>query len=578
MTAPTLQPGQPNPADPAGEETRLECRGVTVRFGGLVAVKNADLAVPPATIVGLIGPNGAGKSTLFAVLSGLLRPTSGQVYQNGQDVTGTRPQIRAERGLARTFQHPELFPGLTVREHLTLGYRVRHNRGRIWTDLITMGSVRPVETDEKTRVEQLLDLLGLNPVADRPALGLPLGQARLVELGRALSTSPTVLLLDEPSSGLDSTETEQLETTLRRVTTEQGISVLLVEHDVELVMRLCAHIYVLDFGSLIADGNPQQIQADPAVRAAYLGEEVPADTPTHPHPTTGSSSVGDRDSASPIGSPSGNGSGEDDDDPDRDGHAGPVITTHTPTPTDQPAAQAAALNITDLSVRYGDAIAVTNLSFTIAPGQTLAVLGANGAGKSSLARAISGLVPTHHGTINYNGQNIQNWAPYRIRRAGLIHLPEGRGVFRELNVIDNLRMAVNTLPRQDRQTALDQAFTTFPILANRRRQLARLLSGGEQQMLSLARALATQPNLLIADEMSLGLAPKLVDAVFDGLQQARQTGITIMMIEQYIHRALAFADHCLVLQRGQQAWQGPTSAAQTELLRHYLGEGMTVTT
>ena len=580
MTTPTLDTDQPggSPGD-GGGALRLSCHGITVRFGGLVAVKNADLEVPPATIVGLIGPNGAGKSTLFAVLSGLRRPTSGKVLQNGIDVTGARPQIRAERGLARTFQHPELFPGLTVREHLVLGYRVRHNRSRIWTDLITMGSLRPVETDEKTRVDQLLDILGLTPIADRAALGLPLGQARLVELGRALSTSPTVLLLDEPSSGLDSTETQQLETTLRRVATEQGVSVLLVEHDVELVMRLCAHIYVLDFGSLIANGNPQQIQADPAVRAAYLGEEIPADTPTTTKPTTPTThhttdtTTGDT-ADTPAPAPA-----DSDSDPDTNGQTGPIITTTTTNPTpNQQTPRPAALTVTNLSIRYGDAIAVTNLSFTIPPGQTLAVLGANGAGKSSLARAISGLVPTHHGTINYDGQNIQTWPPYRIRRAGLVHLPEGRGVFRELTVIDNLRMAVNNLPRQNRQTALDQAFTTFPVLAGRRRQLGRLLSGGEQQMLSLARALATQPNLLIADEMSLGLAPKLVDAVFDGLHQARQNGVTIIMIEQYIHRALAFADHCLVLQRGQQAWQGPTSEAQTELLRHYLGEGMTVTT
>ncbi len=576
MTTPTLDTDGSGPPADGDTALRLSCHGVTVRFGGLVAVKNADLEVPAATIVGLIGPNGAGKSTLFNVLSGLLRPTNGKVRQNGQDVTGARPQIRAERGLARTFQHPELFPGLTVREHLVLGYRVRHHRSRIWTDLITMGSLHPVETDEKTRVDQLLDILGLTPIADRAALGLPLGQARLVELGRALSTSPTVLLLDEPSSGLDSTETQQLETTLRRVATEQGISVLLVEHDVELVMRLCAHIYVLDFGSLIANGNPQQIQADPAVRAAYLGEEIPADTepaPTQPPIITTTTNTTNTDNDN-SGSDSG-----DSGDSDSDGQTGPVITTTTPTPPTEQTPRPAALTVTDLSIRYGDAIAVTNLSFTIPPGQTLAVLGANGAGKSSLARAISGLVPTTHGTINYDNQNIQNWPPYRIRRAGLVHLPEGRGVFRELTVIDNLRMAVSNLPdRQARQTALDQAFTTFPVLAGRRRQLGRLLSGGEQQMLSLARALATQPNLIIADEMSLGLAPKLVDAVFAGLQQARQNGITIIMIEQYIHRALAFADHCLVLQRGQQAWQGPTSEAQTELLRHYLGEGMTVTT
>jgi branched-chain amino acid transport system ATP-binding protein len=572
MTDTTTTPAASPAAD--GAPPRLECRGVTVRFGGLVAVKDAELAVPPATIVGLIGPNGAGKSTLFAVFSGLLRPSSGRVFQDGQDITSARPQIRAERGLARSFQHPELFPGLTVREHLVLAFRVRNDRRRVWTDLLTLGSLRPEGADEKATVDQLLDLLGLSAVGDRQALGLPLGLARLVELGRALATSPTVLLLDEPSSGLDSSETQQLETTLRRVAAEQGIAVLLVEHDVELVMRLCASIYVLDFGSLIAHGSPQEIQADPAVRAAYLGEEVPADA-VEDEPA---------DELLIARQPTTNG-------PTTNGPTDTPTDGQTTTPTDavtrptdgqtdgRADGPAGILNVSDLSVRYGDAIALSHLSFNVQAGEVLAVLGANGAGKSSLARAVSGLVPPAGGTVTFDGHQIQRWPAYRIRRVGMVHLPEGRGVFRELNVMDNLRMAVNTIDgRQARKDALDQAFATFPILASRRRQLARLLSGGEQQMLSLARTLATQPKLLIADEMSLGLAPKLVDAVFDGLEQARRSGITIVMIEQYIHRALAFADHCLVLQRGEQAWQGPAKDAHAELLRHYLGEGMTVTT
>jgi len=219
---------------------RLECRGVTVRFGGLLALDDVDLVVPPATIVGLVGPNGAGKSTLFNVLSGLSAPSGGKVLLDGEDVTHARPQLRAARGLARTFQQPELFMGLTVREHVVLAYRVKHARTRMWSDMFTMGSLRRAKEDEKARVNGLLELLGLGAVADRTPLGLPLGWSRLVELGRALATSPTVLLLDEPSAGLDSSETEQFESTLLSVTRERGISVLLVEHDVELVMRMSA--------------------------------------------------------------------------------------------------------------------------------------------------------------------------------------------------------------------------------------------------------------------------------------------------------------------------------------------------
>jgi branched-chain amino acid transport system ATP-binding protein len=261
-------------------EARLSCSGVTVRFGGIVAVNDVDIDVPPGRVVGLVGPNGAGKSTLFAVLSGLLRPTHGRVLMDGEDITGASPQARAERGLARTFQHPELFTGLKVREHLVLAHRVRHAPRRVWGDLFTLGSLRRAGATERDAVDNLIELLGLGPIAESPTLGLPLGMARLVELGRALASDPKMLLLDEPSSGLDSNETRQFEAALARVTRERGVSVLLVEHDVELVMRVSSYIYVLDFGVLIAGGSPDQVWVDPTVRAAYLGEEVavrPAD-------------------------------------------------------------------------------------------------------------------------------------------------------------------------------------------------------------------------------------------------------------------------------------------------------------
>jgi branched-chain amino acid transport system ATP-binding protein len=255
-------------------EARLSCIDVTVRFGGIVALSDVVLEVPGAKVVGLVGPNGAGKSTLFAVLSGLLRPTHGRVLMDGDDVTHSTPQTRAERGLARTFQHPELFTGLSVRDHLVLAYRVRHARRRVWGDMFTLGSLRRGDPAERQAVDGLLELLGLGPIADRQTLGLPLGMGRLVEVGRALASDPKVLLLDEPSSGLDSKETDHFEAALRRVTGERGISVLIVEHDVELVMRVSSYIYVLDFGVLIASGPPDQVWVDPAVRAAYLGEEV----------------------------------------------------------------------------------------------------------------------------------------------------------------------------------------------------------------------------------------------------------------------------------------------------------------
>jgi branched-chain amino acid transport system ATP-binding protein len=254
--------------------TRVEARGVTMRFGGLVALKDVDLAVPPASIVGLVGPNGAGKSTLFGVMSGLLRPTAGHVLMAGEDVTRSSPQKRAGRGLARTFQHPELFSGLTVREHLVLAYRVRHAKSRIWTDLVTGRGLRRPPADETERVDGLIDALHLGRIQQRPVAGLPLGNSRLVEIGRALALDPNVLLLDEPSSGLDVRETEELAANLVRVVADHGVSLLLVEHDVDLVLGMCHYVHVLDFGVKISAGKPEEVRRDPAVRAAYLGEEI----------------------------------------------------------------------------------------------------------------------------------------------------------------------------------------------------------------------------------------------------------------------------------------------------------------
>jgi branched-chain amino acid transport system ATP-binding protein len=263
-----IQPGNVDASTPA-----IEARNVTVRFGGLVALNDVSVTVPPATIVGLVGPNGAGKTTLFGVLSGLLHPNSGEVFLGGQKVTNASPSKRARRGLARTFQQLELFMGLTVREHVVLGYRVRNQRQRLWTDLLTAGALHPASDAENARVDRLVDLLGLSAVANTAASVLPLGTARRVEVARALATGPSILLLDEPSSGLDGHETSQLGAALRTVVEEEQVSMLLVEHDVAMVLGLSSQVAVLDFGVRIAYGTPDEIRNDPAVRAAYLGDD-----------------------------------------------------------------------------------------------------------------------------------------------------------------------------------------------------------------------------------------------------------------------------------------------------------------
>lgn len=258
---------QPDTVAPA-----FEARDVAVRFGGVTALDGVSISVPPATLVGLVGPNGAGKTTLFSVCSGLLRPNAGRVYIGGVDVTDATPQDRARRGLARTFQQPELFMGLTVREHLVLAYRARHSRARLWRDIVTAASLRKPERAETERVEHLLEIFSLTDVADVSVDVLPLGTTRLIEVGRALATSPSIMLLDEPSAGLDHWESERLAEALRRTVQDEHLSMLLVEHDVAMVLSLSSHVFVLDFGELLAEGPPEIIRNDPKVKAAYLGE------------------------------------------------------------------------------------------------------------------------------------------------------------------------------------------------------------------------------------------------------------------------------------------------------------------
>ena len=282
----------PNEAIPAVdvETAALAASGITVRFGGLTALSSVSVEVQPGKIAGLVGPNGAGKSTLLAVLSGLLRPNSGQVFLHGDDVTKASCRSRSRRGLARTFQQPELFMGLTVREHLMLAHRARVAPQRLWRDMLDPRSLLPPAKDETERVDELLELLRLTRVEKAPVAALPLGVSRLVEVGRALASEPTVLLLDEPLSGLDIKASENLLTVFRQIVDQPGhqVSLIMVEHDVAAVLSLSDSVFVLDFGERIAVGAPEEIRNDPAVRAAYLGDSDPEPgPPAEPAPGRG---------------------------------------------------------------------------------------------------------------------------------------------------------------------------------------------------------------------------------------------------------------------------------------------------
>lgn len=247
----------------------LEVTNISKTFSGIVALDDLSLTVDEGERVGLIGPNGAGKTTLFNCVLGVLRPNGGKVRLCGEDVGGWPVHARARHGIGRTFQRIELFPESTVREHLLIAERTRRSDGRLWKDLLGRGRPR---TDEIERCDEVLDLLGLGDLADEPIEHLSLGKGRLVEVGRALMIQPKILLLDEPSSGLDREETASLARTLRSVQAEHSFAILLVEHDVEFVASFTERLYVLDFGCMIAAGPTGEVLQRKVVREAYLGD------------------------------------------------------------------------------------------------------------------------------------------------------------------------------------------------------------------------------------------------------------------------------------------------------------------
>jgi branched-chain amino acid transport system ATP-binding protein len=236
----------------------LEVTEISVRFGGTSALDNVSLGVEPGIVTGLIGPNGAGKTTLFNVVTGLLSPGRGQVVLHGKDVTALAPGRRARLGLARTFQRLELFTSLSVRDNIRVAGDIRNSWGR----------ARRIDVTKET--DRVLQLTGLADIAHLDVADIPTGRARVVEVARALMTHPSVLLLDEPAAGQTETETEEFGHLLKQLA-EDGLAICLVEHDMALVMRVSSNIHVLDYGRVLAVGNPDQVQNDPAVIAAYLG-------------------------------------------------------------------------------------------------------------------------------------------------------------------------------------------------------------------------------------------------------------------------------------------------------------------
>ena len=487
----------------------LEARDVTVHFGVVTALDSVSLAVRPGEVLGLIGPNGAGKTTFIDALTGFVRPASGAVVLDGEPITRWSPRRRAVHGVGRSFQSLELFESMTVRENLCTAGDQRDPFAYL-SDL-----ARPGRARLGAAAAAVVREFGLEDDLDRRPEDLPYGRRRLVAIARAVAAEPAVLLLDEPAAGLGEADSAELSRLVRRLAHEWGIAVLLVEHDVSLVLDTCDRVAVLNFGRLIAEGSPEEVRADPAVITAYLGEE---------------------EGAPPVPA--------------------------TPTPRGR-VTTAPIIEARGVFAGYGDLAAVRNLDLDIRPGEVVAVLGANGAGKSTTLLTLAGELPPLHGELHWRGEATTH-PLHRRARAGTALVPEERSVIRSLSVADNLRLA---------GVAVADALSLFPELEPLLGRPAGLVSGGEQQMLTLARALARRPSLILADELSLGLAPLIVRRLLVTLRQAADEGVAVVVVEQHARQVLHVADRVVVLRRGEVVVTGTADevrASFDEVRRAYL--------
>ncbi len=496
----------------------VSVRQLSVSFGGVRALANVSFDAAAGEITSVIGPNGAGKTTALNLICGFYRPDAGHIRVSDAELTTMPAQRIARLGLARTYQTSQLFATMPVLDNVLIGLR----RGRLGAATLLS---RERDPDHVAMAQSLLAFVGYRGSPDASAGALAHVDKRLVEIARALAMRPRVLALDEPAAGLDPTDRKALGKLLQQIAAA-GVAVILIEHDMQLVMGISDRVIVLDAGAKIAEGPPAAVASDPAVLKAYIGEGIPT--------------ARSRSRA-------------------------------------LEAEDLSVLAAKDVSAGYGAAPVLRSVSLDVRQGEAVAVLGANGAGKTTLMRTLSGLMRTTSGEIRFLNERIDELQPSRIVARGLILIPEGRQVFPELSVLDNLRLGAFARPGKDEPVRIDQMLERFPALRARQHQRAGLLSGGEQQMLALARGLMAQPRVLMLDEPSLGLAPKLTQSLYDLVAELREEGTTILLVDQMAALALSIADRGYILQSGTITHAGEASAmrADAALTRAYLGEHAT---
>jgi branched-chain amino acid transport system ATP-binding protein len=497
--APPPGPGQAAAA-PADGHVLLDVDGVTKYFGGLAAVDGARLHVRQGELHSVIGPNGAGKTTLFNILTGLLPADGGQARFNGRAITGLLPHRIVARGVSRSFQIISVFQALTVFENVRIAVQAKHPRR--FAMLVDSAALADVNGE----AIRLLGAVGLHDRAATVAGNLSHGDQRLLEIAIALATRPALLLLDEPLAGLSAPDRVRVADLIRAL--RRSVTIVLIDHDIDQILALSDRITVLHQGRVIAEGGPAEIQGNAEVQTAYLG---------HLKATASSAS-------------------------------GRVRTASTP-----------LLSVEGVDAFYGKSHVLHGVSLDVFPGEVVSLLGRNGAGKTTTLAAITGVVPPSRGRIVYRDVDVAGRQPEAIARLGVGLVPQGRRIFPNLTVLENLQIA----RRGTGGWMLERVFTTFPKLHQLREARGATLSGGELQLLAIARALMGNVDLLLLDEPFEGLAPTIVEAVWNVLQ-AIKGETTVLLVEQNADLALALSDRAYVINNGAIAWTGDAQTLATD--------------
>ena len=479
----------------------LEVRNLSKRFGGIVAADELSMTLRKGTITALVGPNGAGKTTVFNLLTGFIEPDRGSVKLNGFELVDRTPDLVARRGMVRTFQDVRLFQQLSCLNNVELAVRDQPGE-RLFPLFFQPGRVRAAERRVTARAMEALEFVGMHAFADVPAGQLSYGQSKLISLARALASDAEVLLLDEPASGID---TQWVDTMLGLIEAlrEQGRTICIVEHNLHVVGRLADHTYFMEVGRITAEGTIEELTSSPRLADAYFG-------------TT--------DTEAPnVAGPSVNGD-------------------HAP-----------ALEVHGLQAGYGNKQVVFDVDLEVAAGEIVTVLGHNGSGKSTTVKTVLGLFPSMGGTVTFLGRDVTNADASVNVKAGMALIPSERFVFPDLSVLDNLLLGgANEVDPARRKERLAQVYELFPVLKERTQQIAGTMSGGQQRMLSLGLLLMAGPKLLMLDEPSLGLAPIIVQQIFDSVRSlARQENLSVLLLEQNVGQALRVTDRVYVMRAGR---------------------------